>query len=124
MYINLTNSEVSKPFPVDDNIIVKLPIGTDLSFDKTMLFDTKSSALYIPTKELADKLEKSVHNAFYPQHIFEQGVKVEILEPGKEWTSGKLRCRLFFEFIPDEQENNKIPSESISPLDNIRKMNL
>ncbi len=36
----------------------------------------------------------------------------------------KLRCRLVFEFIPDEQENNLTPSEFVSPLDDVRKMNL
>ena len=120
----MSNSKFSNPFRVDDDIIVKLPKGTELSFGNIMLIDARTSALYTSTKELTDKVEKSLRNAFYPQHIFEQGVKVDILEPGKQWTSGKLRCRLVFEFIPDEQENNKIPSVSVSPLDDIRKMNL
>lgn len=120
----MSNSEFSKPFPVDDDIIVKLPKGTVIYYGNTYLFDASSSALYTPTKELTDKVEKHLRKALGPQEIFEQGVKVELLEPGKQWTSGKLRCRLVFEFIPDEQENNKIPNESVSPLDDIRKMNL
>ena len=120
----MSNSEFSKPFPVDDDIIVKLPKGTHLIFGNTLLFDAGSSALYTPTKELADKVEKPLRKALNPQDIFEQGVKIEILEPGKQWTTGKFRCRLVFEFIPDEQENTKIPSEAVSPLDDIRKMNL
>ena len=120
----MSNSEFSKPFPVDDNIIVKLPQGTGINSGNTELLNAWSSALYIPTNELADKVEKALRNVLKPQTIFEQGVKVEILEPGKQWTSGKLRCRLVFEFIPDEQENTKIPSEAVSPLDDIRKMNL
>lgn len=120
----MSNSEFSKPFPVGDDIIVKLPIGTNIYFGNTVLLDAYSSALYTPTKELVAQVEKPLRKALNPQDIFEQGVKVEILEPGKQWTSGKVRCRLVFEFIPDEPENNKIPSESVSPLDDIRKMNL
>lgn len=120
----MINSECSNTFPVDGYIIVKLPKGTDINFGTTVLFDASSSTLYTPTKELVDKVKKHLCDPLFPQEIFEQGVKVELLEPGKQWASGKLRCRLVFEFIPDEQENNKIPSVSVSPLDDIRKMNL
>lgn len=109
---------------MDGDIIVKLPKGTHMVFGTTVLFDASSSTLYTPTKELVDKVKKHLCDPLFPQEIFKQGVKVEILEPGKQWASGKLRYRLVFEFIPDEQENNKIPSVSVSPLDDIRKMNL
>ncbi len=124
----MSNSEqFTLPFPVDDNIIVKLPKGTRiyLTQNSHYLFDANNSTLYNNANELIKKLEHSVlKSSIGPDTIFKQGINVEILEPGKQWTAGKFRCRLVFEFIPDEQENNKTPSESVSPLDDLRKMNL
>lgn len=119
----MSNSEFSNSFPVDEDVIVKLPEGTDIVVVGNRIFKVSGSSLYNSSKEFLEKLAKPIYDNS-SRHLFEQGVKVEILEPGKQWTSGKLRCRLVFEFIPDEQENNKIPSESVSPLDDIRKMNL
>ncbi len=88
----MSNSEDSKPFPVADDIIVKLPKGTDINFGNTVLFVAGSSALYIPTKELAAQVEKPLRKALNPKEIFEQGVKVEILEPNTFRLSLKLCC--------------------------------
>lgn len=52
--------------------------------------------------------------------LYQQGIKLEILEPGQRWKTGKIRLRLVLEFIPDEPENGGAPSS----LDVIRKMNL
>ena len=124
----MSNSEqFTQPFPVDDNIIVKLPQGTRVYLTKNShyLFDANNSTLYNTANELIKKLEHSVLNSSIgPDTVFKQGIKVEILEPGKQWTAGKFRCRLVFEFIPDEQENNTTASGSASPLDDLRKMNL
>ena len=120
----MSNSEqFTQPLPVDDNIIIKLPDNTDISVVNHGIYQVRGSSLYNSTKEFVNKLTAPIYNNSSP-HLFAQGVNVEILEPGKQWTAGKFRCRIVFEFIPDEQENNKISSESVSPLDDIRKMNL
>ena len=119
----MSNSEqFTHPLPVDDNIIVKLPEGTDISVLDNG-FQVRGSSLYKPSSEVVNTLAAPIYDNSSP-HLFLLGVNVEILEPGKQWVSGKLRCRLVFEFIPDEQENNKTPSESVSPLDDLRQMNL
>ena len=119
----MSNSEqFTHPLPVDDNIIVKLPEGTDISVLDNG-FQVRGSSLYKPSSEVVNTLAAPIYDNSSP-HLFSQGIKVEILEPGKQWTSGKFRCRLVFEFIPDEQENNITPNFSASPLDDLRKMNL
>ena len=120
----MSNSEqFSQPLPVDDNIIVKLPENTNISVVGNGIFKVRGSSLYNSTKEFVNKLAAPIYENS-SLHLFSLGVNVEILEPGKQWVSGKLRCRLVFEFIPDEQENNTTPSVSASPLDDLRKMNL
>lgn len=56
---------------------------------------------------------------------FHDGIECEILTPGKNWRTGKVRFSL--EFLPDEPEieetpttNEIIPPES--PLDDLRQM--
>lgn len=115
--------QFTQPLPVDDNIIVKLPENTDISVVGHGIFKVRGASLYNSTKEFVNKLTAPIYNNSSP-HLFTQGIKVEILEPGKQWIAGKFRCRLVFEFIPDEQENNTTASGSVSPLDDLRKMNL
>lgn len=121
-----TMSESEKPFkplPMDDGVVVKLPTGTDIVTVGNRVFRASGSPLYHSTKELEDKIAKPIYDNS-SRELFKQGVKVEILEPGKKWVTGNLRLRLVFEFIPDEPENSKPPGESVSPLDDIRRMNL
>ena len=120
----MSNSEqFTQPLPVDDNIIIKLPDNTDISVVNHGIYQVRGSSLYNSTKEFVNKLTAPIYNNSSP-HLFAQGVNVEILEPGKQWTAGKFRCCLVYEFIPDEQENNITPNFSASPLDDLRKMNL
>ena len=58
---------------------------------------------------------------------FTTGKDCQILKPGKEWQSGKVRVKLTLEFIPDEpeviEENGcqNVDDISESPLDEIRQ---
>lgn len=117
----------SQPLPIDERVIVKLPKGTLIYKEKNEIFDAVSSALYITTDEFVNKLANSLVNAVGPKEIFGQGVRVEILEPGKKWVIGNLRLRLVFEFIPDDAEFTQRPPRSLlenqttePPLDDIR----
>lgn len=58
---------------------------------------------------------------------FYEGVKCEILTPGKNWRTGRVRLSL--EFLPDEPEIEETPAnngtknqETESPLDDLRQM--
>ena len=86
-----------KPLPVDDRVIVKV-----------------SSDYYINTKQFASK----VHD-----QGCQQGIKAEILEPGKQWETGRISCRVVVEFIPDEPEITELSTinQSVSHLRDIRK---
>ena len=106
----------SKLLPVDDDIVVKFPAGgVVIYFHRDLLFDASQSP-YNSTKIFVDKVAGYIHKLFRPLELLKEGIKAEILEPGKKWVTGKIRLRLVIEFIPDEPEK--------SPLDDIRKMNL
>lgn len=121
----MSNSEqFTQPLPINDNVVVKLPSGTQICSGNNILFYAELSSLYTSTNEFERKLKNSTLNALAPKEILAKGIEVEILEPGKQWKSGKVRCRLVLDFIPDEQDNNLTSSESVSPLDDLRKMNL
>lgn len=89
----------SQPFPVGDDVIVKLPEGTDIVLAGSRIFKVSGASLYNSSKEFVDKLAKPIYDNSIPD-LFVQVVKIEILEPGKQWTTGKFRCRLVFEFVP------------------------
>ncbi|MCT7957368.1 KGK domain-containing protein [Laspinema palackyanum] len=48
------------------------------------------------------------------EQVFIDGFECKVLQPGKEWQTGKIRINV--EFCPDD------PTEPDSPLDDIRKM--
>jgi hypothetical protein len=48
------------------------------------------------------------------------GVKCEVLKPGKNWQKGKGRIKVSIEFCPDEPEIVEI-KEPESPLDDLRR---
>lgn len=112
-----------KLLPVDDNVVLRLNERVQISNSNAIIFDA-SQYLYSSTKELIDKLAKYLLGNFKPQQLLQTGIQAEILEPGKQWKTGKIRCRIVFDFIPDEPENNRITGESASSLDELRKMNL
>ena len=58
----------------------------------------------------------------YPEELCEQGIKAEILEPGKNWVTGMIRLRLVVEFIPDEPKKNGTSNKIVSALDDIRNI--
>lgn len=95
--------QTSKSLPVDENTILKIFHGTS------------QSPLYQSTKEFVNLV--AAEPISYDDELCQQGTEVEILEPGEQWKTGKIRLRLVLEFIPDKQENSK------SPLDDIQNMN-
>lgn len=118
----MSSEQPSKPLPADDSIVVKL-INTEVIHGNNRLFHAgTNSPLHVSAKELVDKVATVVRHQIQPQRLFEQGIKVEILEPEKKWITGNIRLRFVFEFVPDESEN-KTPSGFVSPLDDIRNMN-
>lgn len=99
----------SRPLLADDSVIIKIPGNQNT---------------YRNTKEFAGAYTESINCYFPADEIFRQGIKVELLEPGKNWVKGSIRLRLVFEFIPNELENSKTSGEYLSPLDDIRNINL
>ncbi|MBV9386376.1 MAG: hypothetical protein JOZ78_08110 [Chroococcidiopsidaceae cyanobacterium CP_BM_ER_R8_30] len=114
----------SKPFPRDDSIIAKLPQGTRISLGNTAVIDASQFPLHIPTKEFVNKIAAPICKYINSLELFQQGTKVEILEPEKKWVTGKIRLRLVFDFIPDGLEINKTSGEFVSPLDEIRNRSI
>ncbi|MBV8884317.1 MAG: hypothetical protein JO235_10025 [Chroococcidiopsidaceae cyanobacterium CP_BM_RX_35] len=120
-------NELKQPsglLPADDSIIVKIPQGTQIFHGNNVIFNAANFSLHISTKEFVDKVAIPIHNQIRPQELFQQGTKVEILEPEKKWVTGKIHLRLVFEFIPDEPEINKTSGEFVSPLDEIRNRSI
>lgn len=125
MSIKFMSEQTYNPLPISDNIIVKLPRGTEVYYSSTntKVINATSSLIHISTKEFADRVAGPTLEHIQPAELFQQGIQVEILEPEKKWVSGKVRLNLVFEFIPDEPEilETPIKSRSQSSLDDIRK---
>ena len=113
----------SIPLPVSDDVIVKITEPVKITAGSTLLFDS-AQFLYSSTKEIADKLIKFILKNTGEQDFFKEGIKAEILAPGKKWVTGTIRGRFVVEFITDEPDNNKTTSEFVSPLDDIRNRNI
>lgn len=96
--------QTSEPLPVDENTILKIFHGTS------------QSPLYQSTQDFVNLMTTEPISC--NDELYQQGTKVEILEPGKQWKTGKIRLRLVFEFISDKQENNKSPLEVLALLKN------
>ncbi len=60
-----------------------------------------------------------------PEHdlpdVLDNGVDVEVLEPGSEWKKGKLKLKITIEFYPENDET-LMTKVLDSPLDDIRQM--
>ena len=59
---------------------MNLQYAVDLSGSR--IFKVSEASLYNSSKELVEELAKPIYDNSSP-HLFRQGVKVEILEPGK-----------------------------------------
>lgn len=94
---------------MDDDVVVNLPEGTLIESFNTTAFDASESPLYISAKELNDAVTEPFFDNFGNSELFEQGVEVRLLEPGKKWVTGKLHLRIAFEFIPDEPSGDTRP---------------
>jgi hypothetical protein len=103
----------SRPLPADDSVIIKM-----LWNEETIYQNTKDYVSGLTTQIL------SFFSHVYNGQLIKQGVKVELLEPGKNWVIGHIRLRWTLEFIPDEPKNSKTSGEYLSPLDDIRNINL
>lgn len=120
-------SELEQTFKLlaaDDDTVVKIPDGSSIETFDITLFDASESSCYVSARELTDQVLASISENFNNPKFLEQGIEVKILEPGKQWKTGKIRCRVAFEFIPDELESNKTSGNSISSLDELRDMKL
>ncbi len=93
-------SSPCKPFPIDDAVILKLPVGTDIVFVGNQIFQVNGSPVYNSSKEFIDKLTSLIRDKSSPKLLC-QGIDIEILEPEKKWITGKFRLGLVVEFIPD-----------------------
>ena len=100
-----------KPMPVSNDVVLKR-VAKD------------GSSSYQSSKEFAKQVLEPIRDNCYPQELCKQGIKAEILEPGKNWITGAIRLRLVVEFIPDEPENNGKSDKFGSTLDDIRNIKL
>ena len=113
----------SRQLPVADDAIVKLTETVKITAGSIFIFDS-AQFLYSSTKEIADKLVKFIFNYTGEQDFFKEGIRAEILEPGKKWGTGTIRGRFVVEFIPDGPEDNGTSGNFVSQLDDIRNINL
>ncbi len=115
--------QLSRQLPAADDVVVKITENIKITAGNVVFFDG-AQFLYSSTKELADKLVKFVLTYATNHDLFKQGIKAEILEPGKKWVTGMIRLRFVVEFIPDEPETNGTSNKIVSTLDDIRNINL
>jgi hypothetical protein len=87
-----------------------------------------ASHIYTSLKEQGIEINPGyIHRSFATWNWFKQGIECEILRIGSQgWQKGKVKLRVYLEFIPDEPEISQIdePKESIenkSILDDIRQ---
>ena len=100
-----------KPIPVRNDVVVKQ-------------LTSGGSPSYQSSKEFVDNVLQPLRDSCYPEELCEQGIKAEILEPGKNWVTGTIRLRFVVEFIADEPENNGTSDKFVSTLDDIKNINL
>lgn len=112
-----------KQLSVVDDIVIKVVESCQCSNKKGIIFDWGQHP-FTSTKQVFDKIKNAFLPDFNPPQLFADGIKAEIMEPGKSWVKGKLRLRIVMEFIPDETEENKSFGNSASSLDDFRKMNV
>lgn len=122
-----------KPLPIDDDTVFKLinhaEIGvydTNLNArgpERTPIFNPQANS-FGSTKQFVDDLAKRFITKLYPDQLFKEGVKANVLEPGKKWVTGAIRLRVVVEFIPDEPKNNGTLDRFSSSLDELRSKNL
>ena len=120
------SEKFSRTLPINENVVIKFDEHPKIINGPTPIFDG-TQYIYSSTKEITDKLVKHVFVGLQPQQLLNDGIKAQILEPGKNWTTGKVRLRLVVDFIADEPEMTEATTENISelPINGIRKaMNL
>jgi hypothetical protein len=84
-----------KQLPGSDDV-VKLPPSTYITIGGNEVFSPINSPFYSSTKELKDKIANPIRSYCNTATWSEDGIKVEILEPGNKWVTGKVRLRLVF----------------------------
>ncbi len=116
------SEKASRTLPVNDNVVIKFDARPKIIYATSMIFDG-AQYVYSSTKEITDKLVKYGFGNLQPQQLVSDGIKAQILEPGKSWVTGKVCWRLVVEFIADEPEITEATTRNISelPLDSIRK---
>lgn len=82
----------------------------DLALSKVILDNGSLNRLNEQLKSINSRNLPSIKDS---SNWFNQGVECQILQPSKNWESGKLRMKVIIEFSPDEPE---------SPLDDLRRM--
>ena len=109
--------------PVEDSVVIRVTEPSACSNNGNTIFDW-SRHPFTSTKQVFDDIKTALLAGFRPPQLYTDGLKAEIMEPGKAWVKGKFRLRIVLEFIPDETEENKLIGNSASSLDDFRKMNL
>lgn len=129
-----TPEQPFKPLPIDDDTVFKLISSPEIGVydtyppnqygrEKTSIFNSETNS-FGSTKDFVDNLAKYFIAKLYPKQLFKEGVKANVLEPGKKWVKGIIRLRLVVEFIPDETESNVTLDKFSSSLDDFRSKNL
>lgn len=106
-----------KELPKSEDTVIKLSKGTRIDF-YNILFDAISDHTYISTRQFIDQVVARIVSMASPKELFQDGFKLELLEPGKQWKKVNLRFRVVVEYTSDEPKEIQPPE---SPLDEIRR---
>lgn len=78
--------------------------------------------------QFLNEIESLPLNHASMKKLLEDGFECDLLRPGKEWRTGKIKMLVSFEFCPDEPEIDEQPeneqldtSQERSPLDDLRE---
>ena len=119
---------MAKPKPISSNPPIELPKDSVIMFDS---FGIQEEFIAEKIENIRDDISQRLYEELSETDILPEGSDAEdcfndgyicrILEPGKNWSEGRLRFRIVAEFIPDDIESENLTEQPIEPsLDTFR----
>lgn len=107
--------QFTKPLPVDNDVIFELhETQKVINYEDSYIFNSHQSP-YISTKTFVVKILEKIVQHISHQELLKSGIKIRIIEPGKNWITGKIRMRLVLNLFLTSQKTVKYLLNSYLP---------